>query len=464
MKNKLVIFNIILITVMLTVVLLVGISVNRSSHYEEAQKQIVTLTKVYCDTFDISKVKSGALTKDMSDDVRLTVISSDGTVVADSNGEVDENHADRPEVVAAFGGKPEVSVRYSTTLGKDMIYYAETVVADGETYCVRVAIPVETVNAYVVKTVPTLVWVLLAALLVSYVASALITSSVVRPIRDVKDMLVAVNNGNYVEIPQTSSDSEVNALVAEINGVSKTLQSNMQTIKKSETMRSEFFANASHELKTPLTAVKGFNDLVGMQTDQQSVKELSGKIDVEVTRLVALINDMLALAKLEASAEPVDELTDLVQVADEVKNSLAPLAEQQGVTVNVSGNGIAHVGKEHAHTLIKNLTENAIRYNQQGGKVDVNVSAETGSDGTENVVVRVADNGIGIEEEHQKHVFERFYRVNSSRSRETGGTGLGLAIVKHIASLYGADVTLKSKYGEGTTVKVVFHEKLTDKA
>ena len=461
MKNKLVVFNIVLITVMLIVVLLVGISVNRTSHYDEAQKQIVTLTNIYCDTFDISKVKSGVLTSNVDEDVRLTVISADGAVVADSNGEVDENHADRPEVVAAFGGKPEVSVRYSTTLKKDMIYYAKTVVADGETYCVRVAIPVETVDAYVVKTVPTLVWVLLAALLVSYVASAFIASSLVRPIRDVKDMLVAVNNGNYVEVPQTSSDPEVNALVAEINGVSKTLQSNMQTIQKSETMRSEFFANASHELKTPLTAVKGFNDLVGMQTDQPSVKELSGKIDVEVTRLVALINDMLALAKLEASAEPVDEQTEIAQVAQDVADSLAPLAEQQGVTVTVNGSGVAHVGKEHARTLIKNLTENAIRYNRQGGEVDITVTAETAADG-KNTVVTVADNGIGIEEEHQKHVFERFYRVNSSRSRETGGTGLGLAIVKHIASLYGAEVTLKSKYGLGTVVKVVFHEKPTE--
>lgn len=461
MKNKIVIFNAVLVTVMLVVVLLVGVSVNRNSHYDEAEKQIVTITKAYCDNFDISRVESGDYAKNVSDDVRLTVIDKSGKVLYDTSGEVTAPHAERAEVVAAFGGKPEVQVRYSDTLKKDMIYYAETVTQSGQTYCVRVAIPVETVEAYVGKTVPTLLWVLLAALLVSYVASALITSSLVRPIRDVKDMLVAVNNGNYVAVPQTSSDPEVNALVDEINNISQTLQRNMQTIKSSENMRSEFFANASHELKTPLTAVKGFNDLVGMQTDQQSVKELSAKIDVEVTRLVALINDMLALAKLEASAEPVDEQTDLAAVANDVKNSLAPLAEQQGVAVEVVGGGMANVGTEHARTLIKNLTENAIRYNSDGGKVQIEVTADSA---TGNTSVIVTDNGIGIEEEHQGHVFERFYRVNNSRSRDTGGTGLGLAIVKHIASLYGADITLKSKYGIGTTVKVVFHKKSTIEA
>ena len=170
---------------------------------------------------------------------------------------------------------------------------------------------------------------------------------------------------------------------------------------------------------------------------------------------------MLALAKLEASAEPVDEQTDLAAVANDVKNSLAPLAEQQGVAVEVVGGGMANVGTEHARTLIKNLTENAIRYNSDGGKVQIEVTADSA---TGNTSVIVTDNGMGIEEEHQGHVFERFYRVNNSRSRDTGGTGLGLAIVKHIASLYGADITLKSKYGVGTTVKVVFHKKSTIEA
>jgi len=152
-----------------------------------------------------------------------------GRFLGDSSSDgIAENHLARPEVSAAFAGSPKVSERHSETIGADMMYYAETVTYNGQLLCVRVAIPVETVNDYVAKTVPTLVWVLLAALLVSVCASVIFGNNLVKPMRNIRDMLVSVNNGNYTEMPLDGNDADVNALVKEINVISATLEARMR--------------------------------------------------------------------------------------------------------------------------------------------------------------------------------------------------------------------------------------------
>ena len=228
--------------------------------------------------------------------------------------------------------------------------------------------------------------------------------------------------------------------------------SDVTAMKNGEVMRSEFFANASHELKTPLTAIKGFNEIISLKTEEENTKELSAKIDGQITRLINLINDMLKLSELEAEKEPVKEKVDLVKVAAEVKDNLSALSDKKDITVTVEGEGTVEMEKEHAVELVKNLMENAVRYNNNGGFVKATVKSYGG-----NVIFTVEDNGIGIEEKDLNRIFERFYRVNKSRSRETGGTGLGLSIVKHVCSLYSADLEVKSGLGAGTTIKVIFN-------
>ena len=224
--------------------------------------------------------------------------------------------------------------------------------------------------------------------------------------------------------------------------------------KKAEQIRGEFFANASHELKTPLTAVKGFNDIISMSSSDERTKTLTAKIDKELERVVRLINDMLEISKLEGKREVKTESVSLKAVAEEVKEELERLSEDKGVTVSVTGEGEVEMAKEHAEELIKNLVENGIKYNDKGGKVEVKITNDKNF-----VTLSVADDGFGISEEDQRRVFERFYRADKSRSRETGGTGLGLAIVKHVAELYGAKITLCSVLGSGTTITVKFEKK-----
>lgn len=219
--------------------------------------------------------------------------------------------------------------------------------------------------------------------------------------------------------------------------------SEITAVKNNEKNRSEFFADASHELKTPLTAIKGFNDMILLKAEDETIRNFSLKVDKEVIRIIGLINDMLDLSKLESPRELLPVRVDLREIAENVSVTLTPLASKKHVCVSVSGEGIVFAEAEHMTELVKNLVENGIRYNNPGGIVKVIISRV--EDG---IQLEVKDNGIGIEEKYQGRLFERFYRVNKSRSRETGGTGLGLAIVKHICELYGATLSLTSKLGD----------------
>ncbi len=555
MKNKIVLFNILIIAVSLIFVFFFGVAVNRSTIYKEAEKSVIDITKIYAENY-VSPEKT---VNGTPDDIRVSVIASGGTVLADSEnldvGTLD-NHDDREEIISAFKGEPKVVTRYSKSLKKDFVYYAEKVEIDSGYVFIRVSMPVENVNAYVVSNAVTMVFVLIFALLISSVLSAVASNGLLKPLKDVKNNLASIRNGTYKEVIPSSGDKEINSLLVEINGVGEKLSrsisearsdkekldyildnisdaiavldeqgnivilnknaqkifdvsdylgrsymilcresdfvdkincalsgktdenfelrlpsdkvyavsvrplergltaivlSDITAVRNSEKMRSEFFANASHELKTPLTAIKGFNDIISLNAENPEIKELSGRINKETERIIGLINDMLDLSKLESTKKPDGEKLQLGDVVDEVKCSLEILAGKRGVEIESSGSGFVCMEHEHALELVKNLMENAVRYNEQGGHVKVTVT-----DGNGKTVLTVADDGIGIEEEHLGRIFERFYRVNKSRSRETGGTGLGLSIVKHICMLYGADLDFKSTYGVGTTVTVTF--------
>lgn len=440
-----------------------------------------------------------------------------------------------------------------------MAYYAVKVNVDDSYVFVRAAIAVESVQGYIQKSIVVMVCVLIAVLVLSYLASVAVSNGILKPLKDVKNNLEAVKNDSYVPSIPSSSDKEINAILAEINDVSEKLHDSMRresndkqkldyildnisdgivvlgkggdivsinknacavfgikdaagknytvltadrgfsahvanclengtscdfeyasdgkfymvsartlenetgvlvlsditAIKTSEKTRSEFFANASHELKTPLTAIKGFNDIIGLQTSESETKALSEKIDREVSRIIALLKDMLDLSELESQKDVNPEDVSLAKIAESVKESLAPVAKEKNVEISIDGDAIVKMEKEHAIELVKNLVENGVKYNRSGGSVKVTISSDAS-----HTTLTVADDGIGIEEKHQQRIFERFYRVNKSRSRETGGTGLGLAIVKHICTLYNADLSLTSKLGVGTTVTVTFRHNL----
>ena len=223
-------------------------------------------------------------------------------------------------------------------------------------------------------------------------------------------------------------------------------------------IKQEFTANVSHELKTPLTSISGYAELIGsgMAKGEDAVN-FAGRIHRESTRLLALISDIIKLSRLDEGTAPENvEPVDLLTVARECKDVLEISAGQSDVTVSVTGESCFVRGSHSQLTeLVYNLIDNGIRYNHPGGEVNVTV-AEYGEEGAKNAVLTVSDTGIGIAKEHQSRVFERFYRVDKSRSKETGGTGLGLAIVKHVAERHGARLELDSAVGKGSAIRVIF--------
>lgn len=221
-----------------------------------------------------------------------------------------------------------------------------------------------------------------------------------------------------------------------------------------EKLRREFSANVSHELKTPLTSISGFAELMSqglVPTDK--VREFSLDIQKECTRLTNLVEDIIDLSRLEEGGGDMTwEDTDLYTLCDDVLQSLEPVAKRQTVTLRLAGESLQVRGVYQVlREMIYNLCDNAIKYNRSGGSVTVTVARSAGR-----ASVTVADTGIGIPYEDQSRVFERFYRVDKSHSRAIGGTGLGLSIVKHAAALHGAEIKLQSQPEDGTVITVLF--------
>ncbi len=231
------------------------------------------------------------------------------------------------------------------------------------------------------------------------------------------------------------------------------LITDVTAVRRSDQIRSEFFANASHELKTPLTSIKGFAELMetGIVDDPKKTKRYLGLIRQETERMISLISDILKLSELESRTSETDrQSVSLLMIARKVAESLSLQARDKQVTVRVEGDdGFLDANPDRMTQLVLNLLDNAVKYNVAGGSADVYVRSEK-----DRVILTVADTGVGIPPEAQGRVFERFYRVDKSRSRKMGGTGLGLSIVKHIVGLYKGEIHLKSKPGRGTEITV----------
>lgn len=221
-----------------------------------------------------------------------------------------------------------------------------------------------------------------------------------------------------------------------------------------EKLRREFSANVSHELKTPLTSISGFAELMSQGlVPSDKVREFSLDIQKECTRLTNLVEDIIDLSRLEEGGGDMTwEDIDLYTLCDDVLQNLEPVAKRQTVTLRLAGESLQVRGVYQVlREMIYNLCDNAIKYNRSGGSVTVTVARSAGR-----ASVTVADTGIGIPYEDQSRVFERFYRVDKSHSRAIGGTGLGLSIVKHAAALHGAEIKLQSQPEDGTVITVLF--------
>lgn len=267
-----------------------------------------------------------------------------------------------------------------------------------------------------------------------------------------------VNSIDFDAPDKSRIPKEFDPLCRRIENQNKEMEKRFQAItanhESQDSLRQQFTANVSHELKTPLTSVSGYAELIrdGM-VEGENISRFAGKIFDESQRMINLVGDIIKLSQFDEKDINVKiERINLLNLCKTVISGLESLAKKQNVTINLSGDDVEINGAELiVEEIIHNLVKNAVKYNKDGGKVDVSVRQCL--DGIE---LSVSDTGIGIPEEDIDHIFERFYRVDKSHSKDIGGTGLGLSIVKHGAMFHNASLSVESKLGTGTTIRVLF--------
>lgn len=370
--------------------------------------------------------------------LRITLIDENGTVLMDTNADIGgmSNHGERPEIREAYLEGEGRDVRKSETLERSTFYYAMKL-NTGE--ILRVAKETGSIYSMFFDAIPSLAGVAVVLIIFCAFLAHFLTKSFIAPIERVaKNLDGEVDVGSYKELTPFL----------------ETIQQQHQNIIKSAKMRQDFTANVTHELKTPLTSISGYAELIesGM-TEEKETRRFAKEIHRNAKRLIRLINDILQLSELDTRETVLEtERLNLYGMAATCVEMLKINAEPNKVKLGIKGR-VAWIegNRSMIEELLYNLCSNAIRYNKPNGLVEILVT-ET----EEGTLLKVADTGIGIPKQHQEHVFERFYRVDKSRSKERGGTGLGLAIVKHIVAEHNAQISLESEEGVGTTISILF--------
>lgn len=487
-----------------------------------------------------------------NDQTRLTVIDTNGEVLADSGSEeIDENHKGREEVKQALSEGVGYATRYSSTVKRNMLYVA----VFNKGYIVRLALPYNGIF----DNLPTLVRPLgvgaIMSLVIALFLSKRFANTLTAPIQDITTQVTKMKDYRELEFDSYKYD-EFNIIASKLEEQAKTIHDTMKKLKSEQIkingildqmkegfvlldsdltvlmvnrkaqklyghtiklncsikdfifdfkiinaldhlsdeqqvvevekekefyncyvakvdygvtllfvniteqhnamkMRQEFFSNVSHELKTPMTSIRGYSELLetGVINDKDASKKALDKIHDEVNNMSTLINDILMISRLEnKDVDVIKHPVHLTPLVDEIIDTMQVEIDKKHLQVDKELEDITYTSNhQHMHQLLSNLITNAIKYNVDGGKIIIK-SYQFGR----NIIIEVSDTGRGISKIDQGRVFERFFRCDQGRDKETGGTGLGLAIVKHIVQYYQGNITLTSKLHEGTTFKVTF--------
>lgn len=413
-------------------------------YYNILKEQVFGDLKAYAHVIELLNIDdlAAGIEKDpynpIDDDLRITLIGTDGEVLYESllNKDEMDNHYKRPEIIEAREKGEGEAVRYSATSGTHTFYYAERL-QNGNV--LRIGRDSVSVNRIMVNTLVIVLVIALCILFVCMGISHYLTKKLVEPIEKLATNIMLVDENNVYE---------------EIRPFVNTIKEQHVNIINNAQLRQEFTANVSHELKTPLTAISGYAELIGNgMTGKEDTIRFSNEIHSNANRLLSLINDIIKLSELDEADHQMEmERIDLYKLAENCVQMMQVTAEKQGIRLTLQGeSAMVMANKGLMDEVFYNLCSNAIRYNKPGGSVTVTVGTKD-----ERPFLSVADTGIGIPKECQERVFERFYRVDKSRSKSTGGTGLGLAIVKHIVAQHNAALHLDSELDEGTTIEIVF--------
>lgn len=400
--------------------------------------RLLVETKLFQNAYVSGKVSAENLEHLSSGNLRITWVGEDGTVLFDNDTDIAElsNHLDRPEIQMALENGEGESTRRSDTMNMNTFYYA-LLLENGTV--LRVSTQARTIASVFITALPVIAGIIVLILLGCVLIGHLLTGQLMKPIEEMAEHL---------------DDSSRVPAYRELEPFADKIRSQHDNILAAAKSRQDFTANVSHELKTPITAISGYAELIENKLiDEDAEVHAAGQIRRNADRLLSLVTDIIQLSELDHKELPRKfEQLDLLAAAKECVAEYEPMAAQKNIKIVCSGisAGIS-ADRSLIREMIGNLLQNAVRYNKENGTVEVHVTIESG-----HPVISVADTGIGIPADQLDRVFERFYRVDKSRSRETGGTGLGLAIVKHIAEIHSAEIGIESAVDEGTKIEIRF--------
>lgn len=429
--------------------------------YQEVTKGVNEIFDYSLDIADDLKNKdaqalyTSALQAGKDYNCRVLIVNEGGIVIADSYSLLNGTRIDTKEVREVVTGVSDTSFGYHKIDKEEgeqwAVYYVSSVLDGSDRLGAALfSRSLASITAATTKVTQQLAIFFILSILLVGALSYFLTSQITRPLDDLKDAAEIVSEGDYSVRVKPSGSKEMSELINTFNRM-------IDRIENVDKQRSEFISNASHELKTPITSMKILaesllaNDDVPAEIYRDFLKDINSEMD----RLNNLVKDLLLLTKLEnAEATLAFEHADITEMCGRIVRMLTPLAESKHIDLSLEYSEYveAFCSRSTIYEAINNLVENALKYTQDGGKVVVRPYYYKGK----YVEVAVADTGEGISEENQKHLFERFYRVDKARSRATGGTGLGLHIVFQIAKAHGGKVYVKSKLGVGSTFYLRF--------
>lgn len=396
--------------------------------------------------------------------MRITLIDTSGAVlydsfVPDSLLHTLENHLYRPEVIEAQQRGTGSDVRTSKSIQHDLVYVVRKVDMAGissnafpHLQFIRVSVELRDVNHVMYEIRFKIVIAGLVVLVLVIIASRIVGKRMAGPLVEIGEMVKEIKGGNLDQKLPVRSRDEIGRLAELINEMTDKLKTDIEQLKKLERVRSEFLGNVSHELRTPIFSLKGFLEtlLEGAIDDPTVNKSFIERAYHHANRLDSLLSDLIEISRIESGEMKMSvRYFDAGSLLRQLTTDFADVAakKKQTLVLDAPDREILVLGdKERLRQAIGNIVDNAIKYSPEGSTTVTRLV-----EGDHSVTISVSDGGVGIEAEHLPRIFERFYRVDKTRSREVGGTGLGLAIVKHIIEAHNSRISVASEIGKGTT-------------
>ncbi len=390
--------------------------------------------------------------------VRITAIDNLGTVLGDSEKDpkIMEDHGNRPEVIMALKEDVGESIRYSHTLSYSMKYVAMALKQNEKQIgVIRLALPVQEVESQARIIYRAVLTGGIIAIIFTLVSGYFISRSIINPITEMKEVAQAISKGDFNKRAKLDRDDELGVLASSLNRMADELQVKMNSLSNMDRMRTEFVANVSHELKTPLTSIKGFIETLenGAIDEKENARRFLSIIKKNAEGLSNITDDLLKLSELELGKDRIEKARfDLRDLIKDVILKYEHMITKKHIKLEQDYYGesfIVNADKQKIEQVLVNILDNSMKYTGEGGSIKILVQ-----DKEDHFFISGEDNGIGIPAEHLDRIFERFYRVDTARSRKLGGTGLGLSIVKHAVLLHGGNINIESLENKGTKVTV----------